>query len=220
MMKILHILVAVSALLAGSMSANAGIMTLGFGAITANNSANAQVGEQQLFVDVMETGHREVTFTFRNVGPTFSAITDVYFTDGPLRARTGIVDGHGVIFAGGAHPDYLPGGSSLESPFAANRALSAHAVLLPMVTGVNPGEQLGVRFRLKNGNDWQDVVDAIADGSLRIGVRATVLDGWDWSNESFVNGAKPLNNVPEPASLAILSLGAGLFAVKRRHQVR
>jgi hypothetical protein len=216
MKKILHALVAVSMLLLGGASARAGVMTLGFGAITGNIASNADIGEKQLSVDVMESSSRSVTFAFHNTGPILTVIDDVYFTDGPLRSKSHINNGPGVFFVGGATPDYLPGGSTLESVFKADPALSAHAIFPSLLTGVAPGEFVAITFRLKKGCDWQDVTEAIANGTLRIGVRATVLDGCNWSTESFVNKTKPFESVPEPASLAVLSLGAGVFAVRRR----
>jgi len=65
--------------------------TYGFYNITNNNPTNAATGEEQLFVDVAN-GNNQVTFRFRNEGPSPCSITDVYFDDGTLLELIGIID--------------------------------------------------------------------------------------------------------------------------------
>ena len=73
--------------------------------------------------------------------------------------------------------------------------------------GVNPGESLGVIFTLKDNGTLEDVVDELATGELRIGIHVINFDSG--GSESFVN-------VPEPATLLLLTLGAGLVRRRRR----
>jgi hypothetical protein len=49
----------------------------------ATELADGAIGEAQLFVELTDLGS-QVEFTFTNIGPDASSITDVYFDDGTL----------------------------------------------------------------------------------------------------------------------------------------
>ncbi len=86
--------------------------------------------------------------------------------------------------------------------------------------GVNPGEQLGIVFNLKDGQDYNTVLaaldqglsDASVVGSLRIGIKVQGFSSG--GSESFVNGPP----VPAPGSLLLGSLGVGFVGWLRRRR--
>ena len=193
--------------------------TYGFYCITDNDPIDAGIGEAQLFVDVLN-GADEVQFNFRNVGPNPCTITDVYFDDGTLIGLIGLIDsddsydgqvGHpGVDFTIDADPPDLPGGELIDPPFQVDLGFSADSDPPPPSWGVEPPDEwLGVVFLLDGGNgDVYDVLDELDNGILRIGIHVQAFGGGS-NSESFVN-------VPEPASMLLLSLGGLALRRKRR----
>jgi hypothetical protein len=190
------------------------ILTLGFGAITANGVVGPPTGEAQFFVDVEEImgSPMQVKFVFRNTGPLVSSITDIYFDDGTLLGIASIDNADpGVAFSEGANPKNLPAANNVSPPFEAIKEFNSDADPPPggpNGNGVNPGESVAIIFDLMGGGVVQDILDELADGRLRIGLHAQSFG--DGESESFVN-------VPEPATLGLLSLGAlGLLRRRRK----
>ena len=182
-------------------------LTLGFGCVTDNLASDCAVGEAQLTVDVSDPGGGQVLFTFHNSGPGAASITDVYFDDGSLLAIASIVDAPPqVVFSPFASPGNLPGGSDASPPFVST--FSADSDPPVSGSGVNPGESLGILFDLQGGQAFADVLDDLADGTLRIGIH--VQSFATGGSESFVN-------VPEPNVLGLGGLGLlGLWRFSRR----
>ena len=54
---------------------------INFDNITGNDLGNANIGENQLFVELL-SAPGQITFTFQNVGPEASAISEIYFDNG------------------------------------------------------------------------------------------------------------------------------------------
>ncbi|MBC8481834.1 MAG: hypothetical protein H8D47_04130 [Planctomycetes bacterium] len=178
--------------------------------------ADGQIGENQLFVDVNEGGTNQVLFTFRNTGPQASSIADIYFDDGAL-ASFAFLDNSdpGVAFAQFASPGNLPGGNNLAVPFAATYSFDSDPPVQPK--GINPGESLGITFNLLAGNDLQDVVDDLDDGTLRIGlhVQGFASEG----SEAFVNNGRDGNGsgvVPAPGAILLGSIGIFFIGLIKR----
>ena len=179
--------------------------------ITNNNPVDVAVGEDQLLIDVTNGGPG-VAFTFYNIGATMCTITDIYFDDGTLLALTGLIDaddGTGgdpfVDFTQHATPANLPGGGMMPDPFVTSVGFSADADSPPSAWGVSPGQSLGIEFSLTSG-DVTQVIQELLDKTLRIGLHVQNFDGC--GSESFVN-------VPEPATVALLGLGALLLRRRR-----
>jgi len=181
--------------------------TFGFYSITNNNLVDAGIGEAQFFVDVTN-GSESATFTFRNEGPLTAVITEIYFDDGTLLGISSIIDNPpSVDYVQGASPSNLPGANNISPPFQVTAGFLAEPTSPPFQSGVGPGEQVAIVFDLMNGGTLQDVIDELHDGTLRIGIRGQGFDGG--GSEAFVN-------LPEPTSMALLTMGIAALVSRRR----
>ncbi len=199
-MKNLTLSILIVTLLTLSIPANAQV-TYSFANITNNSATNAAIGESQLFVDVSDAGSGQVLFTFRNIGPEASSITDVYFDDGALLSMAAINNSAGVQFSQDATPSNLPGGNNITPSFITTSGLSADSDAPVQSNGVNPGESLGIKFNLQSGLTYNDVLSGLDDGSLRIGIH---VQGFaDGGSESFVNDGV----IPAPGAVLLASFG-------------
>jgi hypothetical protein len=188
-------------------------ISVSFDNITNNNPVDAATAGQYL-VDVTGTDGSQVRFEFTNAGPAASSITDVYFDGGTLLGIASIVSGAGVSYAANAQPRNLPGGKAFTPPFRTTRGLSADSDAPVQRLGVNPGEWVAIVFDLRRGNTRTDTLAALADGSLRIGIRVQGFESG--GSESFVNA--PPVPVPEPVTIVLLGTGLagmGLWARRR-----
>lgn len=207
--------------------------TLGFDNITANNVGDAAIGEAQLSVTISDytvdgsgggLADTQVLFTFFNIGPAASSITDIYFDDGTLLDISSILNSTGVDFTEGASPGNLPGGNGISFETTAGFLADSAAPTQP--NGVNPGEQVSILFDLLTGVTLEDTIAALAPASpglipdLRIGIH---VQGFaSGGSESFVNGppTEPGPGVPVPAPLALLGFGGLLLGWTTRKQRR
>lgn len=181
-----------------TVAANAQV-TYSFDNITNNSALNAIIGESQLFVDVSDAGGSQVLFTFQNIGPEASSITDIYFDDGTLLSLATISNSSGVQFSPGASPSNLPSSNNITPSFTAIASLSANADAPVQPNGVNPGESLGITFNLQGGSTFNDVLSGLNNGSLRVGIH---VQGFaDGGSESSVSV------VPAPGAVLLTSIG-------------
>ena len=181
--------------------------------ITLNDPGDCAIGEAQIVIDVTPNGGR-VRFDFSNLGPEASAIRGIFFDNGALLAIQKIFDSPpDVDFAldPNTGPGDLPGGNLLSPPFVVTMGFRAIALPPPPNTGVDPNESVGIRFDLMGGMIFQDVIDDLNDGSLRIGVH--VLDYASEGSESFIL-------TPEPGTLVLLSASLATLALLRRRRRR
>lgn len=196
------------AILLGTSTSTAEIQTFGFYNITNNNPADAAIGEAQLFVDVSDEFTNKVLFTFRNTGPSASSISETYFDGGSFLGIANIInDSPNVVFVQGASPPELPGANLIDPPFETTAGFCAESVPPPVHRGVNPGEEVGILFDLLPGTTYQNVINQLYNGTLRVGVH--VIGFECGGSESFVN-------VPEPATVCLLGLGGLIFLRKRK----
>lgn len=203
-----HVLALLAASMLGGASASAGII-YGFAPVTNNNLADVAAGMAQLSVEVDPDGPNKVKFTFRNNGPTPMSITDVYFDDGTLLGIAAIVGMPGVDFGQNAAPPNLPGGNLLTPAFQTTAGFSADSNPPVQPNGVNPGEELIIRFGLISGQGYDDTITALntPGDKLRIGIHVQGFAGG--GSESFIHV------VPSPGALALL-VGAGVLSRRRR----
>jgi hypothetical protein len=205
----------------------------GFRNITGYNAANAAVGEAQVYMTVDPYG-ADVLFTFHNSGPAASSITDLYFDDGSLLGiATLIPSGSGVDFGLMADPWNLPGAAAYdlkpEYNGTPNRKFSAETSAPNIANGINPGESLGVVFKLQSGKSYSDVIASLTlsqtdiqhdiVGGLRVGVH---VQGFEIAGkgESYING--PVYHSPPPpvpdASNTVTLLGLALLGLGSLHR--
>ena len=172
--------------------------------------ADGAIGEAQLFVEVIELTPKQVIFTFTNTGPEACSIADIYFDDGALLGIASIDDScPGVSFSQYATPHNLPGGHTLIPPFVATEGFSIDSDPPVEHNGINPNEWLGITFDLKSGKAYDDVINNLNSCDLRIGIH---VQGYaSGGSESFVN-------VPEPATVTILSAGLGIVTLLRKRR--
>jgi hypothetical protein len=142
----------------------------------------------------------------------------VYFDDGTLLGIASLTDGSGVDFEVGASPGELPGANGADPDFATTAGFSADSEPAAAPNGVAYNEYLVVTFNLINGKTYDDVIAALDDGSLRIGMHVQALGT---SSDSFVND-DPFDSqeqVPEPSTLALTLVGLVSACGLRRRRV-
>jgi hypothetical protein len=189
-----------------------------FTGVSNNSVTNTLIGETQLSVEVDNAGGGQVWFKFTNSGPDPSSITAIYFDDGP--AGTGTLtslasyaySGAGISFATGAAPSDLPAGNTLSPAFTTTAGLSAGSTVPPPQNGVNPGEWLTIYANLANTSTYDDVLDALNNGALRIGLHVQAFA--NGGSESFVNTPNPV--VPVPSSVLLAAIGFGAVRLLSR----
>ncbi len=188
------------------LSTEARAMIFGFENITANNVADAAIGEAQLSVDVTDPSSDTVLFTFHNDGPETSSITDIYFKDGNLTFNSFIEYPPDVDFSVGATPPELPGaGNDWTSFFKTDSDPS------PFAKGVNngtpTGESLGILFDIDFGYSYGEVITDMLSANLLVGLHVQGFEGG--GSESFVT-------TPVPGAVLLGLLGLGVAGVKLR----
>jgi hypothetical protein len=180
--------------------------------------ADGAIGESQLFVELTDMGS-QVKFTFTNIGPEASSITDVYFDDGTLLGIAEITNTIGLVeFSENAFPPDLPGGNNVTPPFVTTAGFSADSDPPTQPLGVNLGESLGITFDLQVGGAFDDILDELESGNLRIGIH---VQGYgSGGSESFVNNGEfdPHQAIPAPSALILCSIGAGFVNQLRRRR--
>ena len=184
----------------------------------ATQLADGAIGEAQLFVELMDLGS-QVEFVFTNIGPEASSITGVYFDDGTLLGIASITNTSGLVeFSQLVSPSNLPGGNNVVPPFVTTAGFSAESDPPTQPLGVNPGEFLGITFDLQGGGSYDDVLDELDSGILRIGIH---VQGYSsGGSEAFVNNGTTNGNgvIPAPGAIMLGSIGISVVSWLRRRR--
>jgi len=197
---------------AGSVSAGS---VYSFEAISNDSLADIAIGEAQFSVEVIDAG-TSIEFLFKNAGPEASSMVQLYWEDqsnvlSSLDSWSTTTPSGVVYEINGASPGHLPGSNPKINDFAIDPASGGDG---KAPNGVGPLEDVSIFFAY-NGV-YQDVVDALDTGSLKIGVHGQSFDGG--GSESFVHtpggGGTP---IPSPtAALTGLVMFGGLVMRRRR----
>jgi len=182
----------------------------GFGCYHMVNATNCATLESQISVDITQSGDW-LNFKFVNSGPSASFIDGLYFSDPPPSLLGGspsfiYSNPSTVQFSATCMPGDLPNNwgttycSDADAPASKN--------------GVNPGEWVQISYKLVSPASLTTVVNGLWANTFDIGIKV----------QGFANGGSEWatvgNTVPEPATLALFAVGAGIAGLRRRRLAR
>ncbi|MEG4969272.1 PEP-CTERM sorting domain-containing protein [Microcoleus sp. B6-A1] len=180
-----------------------------------NTSGDAYVNSFSF--DVLDNGSNNVLFNIFNNNTDRSAaeifIAAVHLDTGSntnLLSNFGIINGRGVNFTEGATP--LPQTNNLATPWSTDFAAGINRTR----DGVQTGEVLGLSF---TGN-YNNVVDALNNGTLRLGMHVRGI-GQKGDSDVFVSTGNT-EATPEPLTMlaAGAAVGFGTMFKKQRAQAQ
>jgi hypothetical protein len=183
-------------------SLEAQAIPLSFSCITNNSAGDCSIATSQLSVTLDALGTDQVRLEVSNDGPAASVYARILFDGTILSGIAAIANGPGVDFADASPGGVLPGGNG--NPINFTTDLEAEADNPKPQNGIGPGESLTIDLDIASGFDFDDVVAALTDGSLRIGMHV----------QSFASGgSESVLNVPVPEPGTLLLLCAGLLGL-------
>jgi hypothetical protein len=209
MKRISFVSTVVSILIISAIPAKADMYTYNFHNIT--NNSDIDLGDQ-LSVTVTDAGNNQVLFTFYNDVGIPSSICDVYLDDnsGTLSSLASIDDGSGVSFDTPANPGNLPGGHTYD--FYAD--FSADSDPPVEHNGIDSAsESLGLLFNLNADSTFSDVINALANEDLRIGLHIQAI-GCAGDSDSYTNN--PPTVTPVPGAVLLAMFGLSIAGMKLR----
>ena len=154
----------------------------------------------------VSNGFEKVSFTFFNNSLIDSSVRSIFVQDGTLFGIDVILSSHPDVNYSESTSGTLPGGELLTPPFVPTHEFGVSADPPPTHKGINPGQWVKVTYDLLPGKDISDVINALGNGDLRIGIHIIGLP--DGSSESAIL-------IPEPATMLILGLGSVLLRKRK-----
>lgn len=190
-------------------------LSFGFQNIFPVTKASESSGDtivNQFSLDVSNFGSNQVLFKLSNSGSTQSFIGDFYFDDNGLLANPNLTAGlpqnsGDVNFKVPNGKFNFPQGNKVS--FNADFGFRADSPGSEK-QGIDLGEMYAVVF----DGSYNNVITALQNGNLRVGIHVQGIGGDGGPSDSFVNNPTP---VPTPALLPGL-IGMGVAALRKRKQ--
>lgn len=152
---------------------------LGFRYVSSNVPLNGVNVQPQYFVDVTDTGERQVMFVFTNIEPCTSSISDIYFNGSTSMIisvniitdkDTSESDSRGCIEAD-FRKKYIPDTYHDSNTFQFVKHIPVGTGSKSVLTGINYGETLSIVFDLQPGITLPDIINALKNETLDIGIK-------------------------------------------------
>ena len=183
-------------------------MTYTFDCFTNNNAGNCAGTDSVFSFSVEEAVIGQATFTIKHSDSLLpldtGEITEVYF-DGAT-TQLGSYISSDPMWNEVTNPSNLPGQNNAMPPFVTDFRLDSDFTGQTPDAPIVAGGELDIIFSLLGGTNFIDLIDAINNGDLRLGLHVRTIDlGTGDSSESFVSA------VPVPA--AVWMFGTGLLAM-------
>jgi len=210
-MKQIYALLIASCIALLSASPCSAVITYGF--VNAEDPPNSSLDiVSQLYMDVSESSGKAL-FTIRNTGPIQSTVSGIYFENSlSLLDSIFSIDNSdpGVDFEEST-PGNLIGGFSVFAEAEATSPPSKH--------GVDPGESVGIYFTLSSGTLFEDVINALDEGTIRVGLHA--INFPDGESDKFFNTTgnpptPPPPAVPVPGAVSLGTIALSCLALWRK----
>lgn len=180
----------------------------------------------------------QILITLTNNVGVASSISEFYIDDDTVLDNKDVVVTPGTVlssqyqiynslggftdFSGpGANPDNLPSGNTVSPAFEATTIFSVDAQGNPDLGVDAKADIVGIAFTLITGKDFDDVEDALNDGTIRFGMHLRSIGAAE-DSDSFVNSPPSGTSsvVPLPsaawAGMALLGVMGGVHVFRRR----
>jgi hypothetical protein len=162
------------------------------------------INQSGLFVTVEDVGSNQVLFTFVNQSPTDNYISGVYFYDSVLAGMASSLGGTGV--------DFIEDASGAPNPkdlLTANKLVTGYQA----VDGVQTDEQLGILFTLQGDASFNDMLNALNNRDLLIGITVQSVGSYD----IYVNDNE-VAPIPVPGAIWLVGIGVSCIGWLRRRR--
>jgi len=148
----------------------------------------------------------QVDFTFYNNSLIQSSIATIYFDFDNILSTLDITNGPGTAFQHGASPQNLPSAKTLDPDFQADYIATIGSLAPKPQNGINPTQWVKTSFNIPTSMTFDNIISNMNSTNYRIGAHLIALP--DGSSESMIT-------TPEPATLALLGMGA-LTLIRKR----
>lgn len=166
---------------------------------------NTTLDGSQFTLTVSDQGSGNVGFTFSNLGPFASYISEIYWHDALdlLGSYVSLPSG----WSSTAHPSHLPGGDSSTGYWDPQADIANHRA-----AGIDPSESETFVLSLSGSNTLAQIISAIDSGDLLVGIHVRGIDPrLVVSSDSDAFLLQGRRDVPEPTTMLLLV--AGLIVV-------